>query len=126
VLAVRALSRHQLGAFVGANAPTFFQVGYGATQGEALTIRSGCHILRTWANETYTNDCGAVHGDSGSPNLLYDDGQWYVIGVESSIMVDYVDEGDGQIEEVGRSNIVVAAGAFASYIPTGYWTAAAR
>ncbi|HYD29396.1 MAG TPA: trypsin-like serine protease [Azospirillaceae bacterium] len=104
VLPVRVLSEDEFDRLKPGGGWSFAQVGYGHGDGRNPAVLTGCRIVEWWDDQTYAHDCGTVAGDSGSPNLLLEDGVYKVIGIESA---------EADLNRVEGADMVVASGAFA-------------
>lgn len=60
------------------------QAGYPEDHLDQLYAHSGC-LVTGWAQQgILSHQCDTLPGDSGSPLMLYDNGRWQLIGVQSS------------------------------------------
>jgi protease YdgD len=101
ILEVRALTPGEVNAMIR-NGGTVTIVGYGRRNGEGAHVFASCRIQQLGNGATWAHRCGTGPGDSGSPNLIVENGRYVLVGIESR----YVTGGDG----------VVSAAAFAGAI----------
>jgi hypothetical protein len=106
VLPIRPFTPQELDQRV-ARGQMVMQAGYGFTATalrwpHRMHVIRDCRIDRHWGARTYGHFCGTVPGDSGSPNLVEENGRFWIVGVESR---------DEKLMLV--IGIVVAAAAFA-------------
>ncbi|MCF4165174.1 trypsin-like serine protease [Zavarzinia compransoris] len=83
IVDIAVFDRGQYKRLIG-GARGFVQVGYGQEKGDRVTIRAGCGVIEAWDDNTFGHVCGTVHGDSGGPDLVFLDGRWQIIGIESA------------------------------------------
>jgi protease YdgD len=108
ILPIRALDAKALAALIEENGPTMTQIGYGNEQSDHPVMRRDCHLSMVWKDNTYAHHCGTVPGDSGSPDLIYENDSYMIIGIESA-EVDY--------RELKGADMGVSATAFADTLP---------
>jgi protease YdgD len=60
------------------------RLGYRAETRHALTLDFGCSLLRR-DDSLFTDDCGAVHGDSGGPVLAFQPDGPHLIGITIAV-----------------------------------------
>lgn len=63
---------------------TLSQAGYSWDTGTNLTGHQGCGIERIHRRNTLAHNCDTTRGDSGSPFMIEEDGQWFVIATDSN------------------------------------------
>lgn len=105
VIEVRALSESEIDAMIGAGIRLAI-VGYGQSRQRRAHIIADCTIRQRLAPDIYAHSCGTVAGDSGSPNLLLQNGRYVLVGIESNYVAG----------RAGRLDGVVSASAFAGAI----------
>jgi protease YdgD len=67
---------------VAANRAAMVQAGYSAMRPHAITVSWGCEPMMQLSNDNIiAHGCEIMDGDSGSPWLLYLDGQFYAAGL---------------------------------------------
>ena len=67
---------------IAANRVAMVQAGYSDTRPHAMTMSRGCEALPPLSNkDIFVHGCEVVHGASGSPWLVYLDGQFYAAGL---------------------------------------------
>jgi V8-like Glu-specific endopeptidase len=108
ILPIRALDPAVLETLIEEDGPAMTQVGYGNAQSDHPVARRDCHLSMVWKDNTYAHHCGTVPGDSGSPDLIYENGRYMIIGIESA-EVDY--------RELKGADMGVSAMAFADALP---------
>jgi V8-like Glu-specific endopeptidase len=73
---------HSLLEQVNANTTALFQAGYSALRPHAITLNSQCQIkYRLQKGRILGHECLVTEGNSGSPLLFYDAGQFYAAGI---------------------------------------------
>jgi protease YdgD len=108
ILPIRALAPKEFEAMAEKNGPTMTQVGYGNEQSDHPVMRRDCHLSMVWKDNTYAHHCGTMPGDSGSPDLIYENNSYVIIGIESA-EVDF--------RELKGADMAVSATAFAAALP---------
>jgi V8-like Glu-specific endopeptidase len=91
---------------IGSEDYQLFRVGYGSSM--ELTMQSGCHLAHVWNDNTYAHLCHIEPGDSGSPDLLLENGSYSIIGIDEAII---------DIRDVKRANVAVSSNAFVNALP---------
>ena len=64
------------------------QAGYSWDTGDALSGHLGCRVITVFDNSTLSHDCDTTRGDSGSPLMVRDGEQYFVIATDSIFMPD--------------------------------------
>ncbi|HWA45482.1 MAG TPA: YbjN domain-containing protein [Hypericibacter adhaerens] len=108
ILPIRVLDSDQLEAMIDQSGPAMMQIGYGNERSDHPVARRDCHLSMVWKDNTYAHHCGTVPGDSGSPDLLFENDAYAIIGIESA-EVDY--------KELKGADMAVSSGAFAAALP---------
>ncbi len=90
-------------AMIAGRGPVITQIGYGHGHGRTQMVIENCRLYMRFDSSAYGHNCGTIPGDSGSPNLIRENGRWFVTGVESA------DVDTPQMEGV---DLVVSATAF--------------
>lgn len=103
ILGVRALSDREVDEMIAGRGPVITQIGYGHGGGRRQMVIENCRLYIRFDSSAYGHNCGTIPGDSGSPNLIRENGRWMVTGVESA------DVDTPQMEGV---DLVVSATAF--------------
>ena len=65
--------------------------GYRRDTKEALSLDASCHLEPTAAQlppAFLSNNCHGLSGDSGGPLLMFDSGEWQLIGVHAGRVTD--------------------------------------
>jgi hypothetical protein len=106
VLAIKELDSRTLDRMIGSEDYQLFRVGYGSSM--ELTMQSGCHLAHVWNDNTYAHLCHIEPGDSGSPDLLLDNGSYSIIGIDEAII---------DIRDVKHANVAVSSTAFVNALP---------
>jgi V8-like Glu-specific endopeptidase len=106
ILAIKPMSLQQLDGMVGSQRYDLVRVGYGSSK--KLTMQTGCNLAHVWDDNTYAHLCHIEPGDSGSPDLLVENGSYSIVGIDTSII---------DIRDVKRANVAVSSAAFASALP---------
>lgn len=70
-------------SLLGPDGPKVSQAGYSADSNRRLTAHIGCRLLRFEENDTVLHECDTMEGDSGSPLFFAQDGQYWMIALES-------------------------------------------
>ncbi|MEO1038440.1 MAG: trypsin-like serine protease [Pseudomonadota bacterium] len=60
------------------------QAGYSWDTGDNLSGNLSCRMLEAYRDETMSHDCDTTRGDSGSPFLVNENGEWYVVATDSN------------------------------------------
>jgi V8-like Glu-specific endopeptidase len=71
-------------------------------------MQTGCNLAHVWDDNTYAHLCRIEPGDSGSPDLLVENGSYSIVGIDTSII---------DIRDVKRANVAVSSAAFATALP---------
>ena len=71
-------------------------------------MQKDCGLAHVWNDNTYAHLCHIEPGDSGSPDMLLENGSYSIVGIDTSII---------DIRDVKRANIAVSSAAFASALP---------
>ncbi len=68
-------------------APHLLRAGYSMDRPFLLSLHDGCNLLGRLENDAilFTN-CDSTYGDSGSPLLMQEGGQFWIVGVGSAIL----------------------------------------
>jgi V8-like Glu-specific endopeptidase len=106
VLAIKPMSLQQLDGMVASQGYDLVRVGYGSSK--KLTMQTGCNLAHVWDDNTYAHLCRIEPGDSGSPDLLVENGNYSIVGIDTSII---------DIRDVKRANVAVSSAAFATALP---------
>lgn len=104
ILPVHVLSKAEMNALAPGRERSFRQIGYGASDGHYPSMLAECHIVEWWDDNTFAHNCGTVPGDSGSPDLILEDGIYKIVGIESA---------DIDTTHSKGIDMVVGSGAFA-------------
>lgn len=104
IVDIAVFDRRQYKRLIG-GAHGFVQVGYGQEEGDRATVRAGCGVIEAWDDNTFGHVCGSVHGDSGGPDLVFHDGRWQIIGIESA---------EVNTDAIEGLDVAVSASAFAA------------
>jgi protease YdgD len=107
VLAVRGLGAGELDDMVRGQGPLILQVGYGHGRGVFQTAIDNCRLLVDWHDNTFGHTCGTIVGDSGSPDMIFENGRATIVGIESA-----------DVETTGNRSVdmVVSATSFADAV----------
>jgi protease YdgD len=107
VLAVRGLSGRELDDMVRGQGPLILQVGYGHGRGVFQSAIDNCRLLVDWHDNTFGHTCGTIMGDSGSPDMIFENGRATIVGIESA-----------DVETTGNRSVdmVVSATSFAGAV----------
>jgi V8-like Glu-specific endopeptidase len=106
ILAIKPMSLQELDGMVGTRHYDLVRVGYGSSK--KLTMQTGCNLAHVWDDNTYAHLCHIEPGDSGSPDLLIENGNYSIVGIDTSII---------DIRDVKRANVAVSSAAFANALP---------
>jgi V8-like Glu-specific endopeptidase len=106
VLAIKQMSLQELDRMMGSQQYQLVRVGYGSSK--KLTMQTGCNLAHVWDDNTYAHLCHIEPGDSGSPDLLLENGSYSIIGIDEAII---------DIRDVKRANVAVSSAAFANALP---------
>jgi protease YdgD len=106
ILAIKGLSAEALDRMIGSEQYQLVRVGYGSSK--KLTMQTGCNLAHVWHDNTYAHLCRIEPGDSGSPDLLLENGSYSIIGIDEAII---------DIRDVKRANVAVSSAAFANALP---------
>jgi len=106
ILVIKPMSLQQLDDMVGSQRYDLVRVGYGSSK--KLTMQTGCNLAHVWDDNTYAHLCRIEPGDSGSPDLLVENGSYSIVGIDTSII---------DIRDVKRANVAVSSAAFATALP---------
>lgn len=68
----------------GARRASLFQAGYSRDTGDHLSGNIGCEILDVMNDNTMQHNCDTTQGDSGSPFMVRENGQFYVVATDSN------------------------------------------
>lgn len=101
ILAIKQLDAATLDRMIGSEDYQIFRVGYGSSK--ELTMQSDCRLAHVWKDNTYAHLCHIEPGDSGSPDLLFENGSYSIIGIDEAI-IDFHD--------VKHANVAVSSTAF--------------
>jgi protease YdgD len=107
VLAVRGLSAGELDDMVRGQGPLILQVGYGHGRGVFQSAIDNCRLLVDWHDNTFGHTCGTIVGDSGSPDMIVENGRATIVGIESA---------DVETTEMRSVDMVVSARSFAAAV----------
>lgn len=66
-----------------ARAADLYQAGYSWDTGDTLSANIGCHIVRTFSDNTFAHECDTTRGDSGSGFLVRGADGFELVGVDS-------------------------------------------
>lgn len=102
ILAIRRFSLEELDRMIGSPQYRMVRVGYGGTK--MPTMQKDCGLAHVWNDNTYAHLCHIEPGDSGSPDMLLENGSYSIVGIDTSII---------DIRDVKRANIAVSSAAFA-------------
>ncbi|MBV5260414.1 trypsin-like serine protease [Synechococcus moorigangaii CMS01] len=61
-----------------------WQAGYSWDTGSNLSGNEDCRILIAYPDDTISHDCDTTRGDSGSPFMVYENGEWQIIATDSN------------------------------------------
>ena len=106
VLAIKRMSLQELDGMIGSHQYQLVRVGYGSSK--KLTMQTGCNLAHVWDDNAYAHLCHIEPGDSGSPDLLLENGSYSIVGIDTSII---------DIRDVKRANVAVSSAAFANALP---------
>ena len=68
----------------GALREALYQGGYSWDTGEHLSGNEGCHMTEIFRDGTMAHDCDTTRGDSGSPFMVREGGQYFVVATDSN------------------------------------------
>jgi protease YdgD len=68
----------------GARRASLYQAGYSRDTGDHLSGNIGCEILDVMNDNTMQHNCDTTQGDSGSPFMVEENGQYYVVATDSN------------------------------------------
>lgn len=68
---------------LGPDGPKISQAGYSQDSNRRMTGHIGCRLVRFEPNDTVLHECDTMEGDSGSPLFYQQDGDYWLIAVES-------------------------------------------
>jgi protease YdgD len=106
ILAIKQMSLEDLDRMIGSKQYQMVRVGYGGTK--KPTMQTDCGLAHVWNDNTYAHLCHIEPGDSGSPDLLLENGSYSIVGIDTSII---------DIRDVKRANVAVSSAAFANALP---------
>lgn len=81
-LGVEALVRER--GVQGAMRARIYQAGYSWDTGDNLSGNLDCRILEAADDDTISHDCDTTRGDSGSPFMVRENGEYFVIATDSN------------------------------------------
>ena len=84
IIEVMPLTPEELEAAVAQKWFTVYQAGYSSDSSDRLTVNVGCPIIRYFENNTIFHECDTLHGDSGSPIFVSENGRFRIIALESA------------------------------------------
>jgi protease YdgD len=61
-----------------------WQAGYSWDTGQNLSGNEDCRILIAYPDDTISHDCDTTRGDSGSPFMIYENGEWQIVATDSN------------------------------------------
>ncbi|MGP1276097.1 MAG: trypsin-like serine peptidase, partial [Caulobacterales bacterium] len=61
-----------------------WQAGYSWDTGDNLSGNEDCRILVAYPDDTISHDCDTTRGDSGSPFMVFENGEWQIIATDSN------------------------------------------
>ena len=64
------------------------QAGYSWDTGDHLSGNIGCSIIQLTGNNMLQHDCDTTHGDSGSPLMVEDNGEYYIVATDAAFDLD--------------------------------------
>ncbi|QEX16368.1 hypothetical protein FRZ44_16610 [Hypericibacter terrae] len=106
ILPIKELDSATLDRMIGSQDYQVFRVGYGSSM--ELTMQSDCRLAHVWKDNTYAHLCHIEPGDSGSPDLLFENGSYSIIGIDEAI-IDFHD--------IKHANVAVSSTAFINALP---------
>ena len=68
----------------GALRADLYQAGYSWDTGEHLSGNIGCHMVQVYDDNTMAHDCDTTRGDSGSPFMVRDGDEYFVVATDSN------------------------------------------
>ena len=68
----------------GAMQADLFQAGYSWDTGDHLSGNIGCHMVEVFNDNTMAHNCDTTRGDSGSPFMVRDGDNYYVVATDSN------------------------------------------
>ncbi len=68
----------------GALGTELYQAGYSWDTGEHLSGNIGCHMVEVFNDNTMAHNCDTTRGDSGSPFMVREGDQYFVVGTDSN------------------------------------------
>ncbi|NNG02666.1 MAG: trypsin-like serine protease [Inquilinus sp.] len=84
IIEVMPVTPAELEAAVTRNWYTVYQAGYSSDSSDRLTVNVGCPIVSYFENHTIYHECDTLHGDSGSPIFVAENGRYRIIALESA------------------------------------------
>lgn len=61
-----------------------YQAGYSWDTGAHLSGNERCHMTEIYADGTMAHDCDTTRGDSGSPFMVRDGSDWFIVATDSN------------------------------------------
>ncbi|MCC6982804.1 MAG: trypsin-like serine protease [Bauldia sp.] len=83
------------------------QAGFSWDTGDHLSGHLGCHIIEVEDENTIVHNCDTTEGDSGSPIMAFIDGEYFVIGTDSTF----------RTENGAEVNVAVRSDEWIGYLP---------
>jgi len=68
----------------GALGVELYQAGYSWDTGTHLSGNLGCHMVEVFGDNTMAHDCDTTRGDSGSPFMIREGDDYYVVATDSN------------------------------------------
>ena len=68
----------------GAMRADLYQAGYSWDTGEHLSGNIGCHMVQVFNDNTMAHDCDTTRGDSGSPFMVREGDEYFVVATDSN------------------------------------------
>lgn len=61
-----------------------YQAGYSWDTGTHLSGNIGCHMVQVYDDNTMAHDCDTTRGDSGSPFMVREGDEYFVVATDSN------------------------------------------
>ncbi len=61
-----------------------WQAGYSWDTGSNLSGNENCRILAAYSDDTMSHNCDTTRGDSGSPFMIHENGEWQIVAIDSN------------------------------------------
>ena len=96
-------------AAIGAGGLRISQAGYSWDTDPYLSGHRDCRVIQAYRDATILHNCDTTRGDSGSPLLLFREGRWHVIALDSQFFAPQPVSGN-----FASSHLAVDSRAFAA------------